>query len=171
VNADARTVLRTAVVLFVATVLQIGMFTDLSLFSVHPDLLLAVAVGSAIAWGPDRGAVVGFAAGLLMDVFLSGRFGVSGVAYGLTGYVTGLLSDTIVRRSRVLDAGLMLLGSALGVLVYALVAATFGEGTLGDPDLWRIIVLEALWAAALGPLVVPVCRWAGSGGRGTRAMA
>jgi rod shape-determining protein MreD len=171
VRVDPRAVARTTAVLFAATVLQIGMFNDLSVLSVHGDLLLSVAIATAVAWGADRGAIVGFAAGLLADVNLSGRFGLSGLAFGLAGYAVGLASDAVVRRSRMIDAGLMAAGSALGVLLYALVATLFGEGALGDDHLWRIIGIEALFSTALSPLLVPLCRWAGTGGDRVRPVA
>ena len=155
-------VARTAFVLFSALVLQLGLFDSLRVFSVHAELLLAVAVGSAVAWGAERGAVVGFAAGLLTDLILPGRFGVTALAYGLTGYGIGALSDGVARRSRLIDAGLMALGGAAGVAAYALVAALFGESTLGDERLWSIVAIVAAWNAVLSPLAVPVSRWAGT---------
>ena len=155
-------VVRTAFVLFSALVLQLGLFDSLRVFSVHAELLLAVAVGSAVAWGAERGAVVGFAAGLLTDLILPGRFGVTALAYGLTGYGIGALSDGVARRSRLIDAGLMALGGAAGVAAYALVAALFGESTLGDERLWSIVAIVAAWNAVLSPLAVPVSRWAGT---------
>ena len=142
--------------------LQLGLFDSLRVFSVHAELLLAVAVGSAVAWGAERGAVVGFAAGLLTDLILPGRFGVTALAYGLTGYGIGALSDGVARRSRLIDAGLMALGGAAGVAAYALVAALFGESTLGDERLWSIVAIVAAWNAVLSPLAVPVSRWAGT---------
>jgi rod shape-determining protein MreD len=161
VTDEIRMVARTALVLVVALVLQLGLFDDLSIFSVHPELMLAVGIGTAVAWGPERGAIVSFAAGLLVDLVLSGRFGVTALAYGLAGYGVGLLSDGLARRSMLIDGALMTLGGAAGVLLYAVVAALFGEPTLGDDHLGRIVGIVALWNLVLSPVVLPVCRWAG----------
>ena len=79
-NEEWRTVARVGLLLFAALVLQLGLVNDLRIFSVHPELLLAVGIGMAVAWGPERGAVAAFAAGLLTDLFLSGHFGVTGLA-------------------------------------------------------------------------------------------
>ncbi|MGI9579051.1 MAG: rod shape-determining protein MreD [Microthrixaceae bacterium] len=152
---------RTALVLFVALALQLGLFDQLRVFSVHAELMLAVGVATAVAWGAERGAIVGFVAGLLTDLILPGRFGVTALAYGLTGYGIGALSDGVARRSRLIDAGLMLLGGAVGVAAYALIAALFGEQTLGDDRLWSIVGIVAVWNAVLSPVLVPVARWAG----------
>lgn len=160
-SASTQVVARTTLVLVGALVLQLGLVDDLRVFSVHPELVLAVAIGTAVAWGAERGAIVGFAAGLLTDLFLSGRFGVTGLAYGVTGYGVGVLADGIARRGAMIDAALVALGSAAGVLLYAVVAALLGQQTLTDPHLGRIIGMVALYGALLSPLVLPVCRWTG----------
>jgi rod shape-determining protein MreD len=170
VNVDARMVARTGLLLFGALVLQLGLVDDLRIFSVHPELLLAVGIGTAVAWGPERGAVVSFTAGLLADLFLSGRFGITGLAWGGAGFGIGLLADGIVRRGRIIDAALMALGSAAAVMVYAVVGALFGEHTLGDDHLLRIVGIVAVTAAVLSPLVVPLCRWAGHPHSGLRPL-
>lgn len=161
VTDELKVVARTALLLFGAYVLQLGLFSDLSLFSVHPEVLLTIGAGSAIAWGGDRGAVVGFAAGLLVDLSLSGRFGVTALAWGISCYGIGLLSEGLARRSRVVDAVLMGVGGATGVIAYALSAALFGQPTLGDDNLLVIIGMVAFWNMISSPAVVPLCRWAG----------
>ncbi|MCB0953178.1 MAG: rod shape-determining protein MreD [Microthrixaceae bacterium] len=158
---ELKVLARTSLVLLGGYVLQLGLFDDLRLFSVHPEVLLAIGVGTAVAWGAERGAIVGFAAGLLADLVLSGRFGVTGLAYGIACYAVGLVSEGLARRSRVMDALLMAVGGALGTITYAVVAALFGAGTLGEDDLLVIIAMVALWNFVLSPIVVPVCRWAG----------
>jgi len=162
VSAAPKIVARTALVLFGALVLQLGMFDDLRVVGVHPEVLLAVGLGCAVAWGPERGAIVAFCAGLLTDMFLSGRFGVTGLAWGITGFGLGYLSDGIARRSMVIDAVLLGLGSAVGVMVYAVVAALFGEATLTDDHLWRIMGIVGISAAVISPVVLPLCRWTGA---------
>jgi len=163
VTVDPRVWARTMLVLVGAVVVQLAVVTDLRLFGVHPELVLAVAIGTAIAWGPERGAVVGFAAGLLTDLSMSGRFGLSSLAFALAGWGIGALADGVVRRSRLLDAALLAGGSAAGLVLYAVVGGLFGERTLADPHLWRILGIVSLCGAALSPLVLPVCRWAGEG--------
>lgn len=161
IGEELKVLARTSLLLIAGYVLQIGLFGDLSLFSVHPEVLLAIGIGSAVAWGAERGAIVAFAGGLLVDLGLSGRFGVTGLAWGLTGYGIGLVAEALARRSRVIDAALMFAGGALGTIAYAVVAALFGAGTLGEDDLFVIVAMVGLWNAVLSPAVVPVSRWAG----------
>ena len=108
-------VARTALVLFAALVLQLGLFDQLRVFSVHAELLLAVAVATAVAWGAERGAIVGFAAGLLTDLILPGRFGVTALAYGLTDeFHQSFVPD---RNGRLDDVVTDAIGAAIGVAV------------------------------------------------------
>jgi rod shape-determining protein MreD len=168
VRDDLLIISRTSLLLIVGLVLQIGLLDDLRVMGVHPELLLAVAVGTGVARGAERGAMVGFAAGLLTDLFLSGRFGIVGLSYGLAGYSAGLLSDGVPRTSRWIDAGFMAVGSAVGVALYAVIGSLFGMGTLGDPDLWRIVVVVCAANAVLSPLVLRACRWTGAPSTGLR---
>jgi rod shape-determining protein MreD len=161
---DVQIYSRTSLVLVAALIVQLGLVDDLQVMGVHPDLLLAVGVGTGVAWGAERGAIAGFLAGLLTDLFLSGRFGIVGLSYGLAGYASGLLSDGVARTSRWLDAGFMATGAALGVVLYAVIGSLFGMGTLSDPDLWRILVVLSVSSALVSPLVLPVCRWTGAAG-------
>lgn len=156
-----KTIARTSLLLIGAYVAQLGLFDDLRVFSVHPEALLAIGCGSAIAWGAERGALVGFAAGLMADLSLSGRFGVTALAWGVSCYAIGLLSEGLARRSRLVDAVLMALGGAFGVITYAVAGTLFGESTLGDDNLLVIIGMVGLWNLVLSPVVVPLSRWAG----------
>jgi rod shape-determining protein MreD len=153
---------RTALVLFVALVLQIGFVDDLRIFGVHPELLLVVAMGSAVAWGASRGAIVGFAAGLMAELFLSDRFGVVGLSWAVAGFGVGMVSENLARASKLFDALLVGLGAAAAVLVHALISTLFGQNYLSDPNLARIVGIVAGTSAILAPLALPVSRWCGA---------
>ena len=159
-NIELRSVLRWALILSVALILQVGLFTDLRIGGVHPDLLLLLAVCAGLEGGPGRGAGVGFAAGLLMDLFLPGRFGVTALASALTGYGAGVAGDTVVRPARWISVGLVVVISAAGTLLYAAIGQLLGQHSLSDP---RLGVIVGIVAATNGLLALPalaVCRWA-----------
>ena len=66
-------------------------------------LLLPIAAGYAA--GPDRGAVFGFFAGLVADLFLPTPFGLSALVGCLLGYATGIATRGLVRSSWWLAVG------------------------------------------------------------------
>ena len=76
----------------------------------RPDLLLILVV----LWGWERGwkegLVVGFAVGLLNDIFFSPLLGLNAFSLSLVGYLTGEI------RERVYEGNVLLLLMAMGIL-------------------------------------------------------
>ncbi len=159
-NVELRTVLRWILVVSVTLVVQVGLVTDLRVYGVHPDLLLLLAVCAGIEGGPGRGAVLGFSCGLLFDLFLPGPFGMTALAYAVTGYVAGLVGDTVVRPARWISIGLVTLCSAGGMLLYAGLGQLLGQRSLADPRLGAIVGIVAATNALLSLPALAVCRWA-----------
>jgi len=74
---------------------QLGPFSQLALGGVVPDLALLIVVAAAIARGPSYGALLGFAAGLTLDVappadHTMGRWA---LALAVVGYLAGQVRD------------------------------------------------------------------------------
>ena len=84
-----KVVLRVAVILFTAAVLERGLFSQLRIDGVAADVLLLVAISAGMVGGSDDGAVVGFFAGLTLDLLVQTPLGLSALAYCVTGYVVG----------------------------------------------------------------------------------
>ncbi len=147
-------------VVLVALVLQVCLFARFSYDGARPDLLLLVAVIGGLVAGPERGAIVGFAAGLAFDVVLSTPFGMSALVYTLVGYTVGVVGATVVRASWWIAPAVAAVASAGGVFLYALVGAVLGEATFAGPPLTAIVVVVSAVNAVLAPLMVRVVRWA-----------
>ena len=71
-----------------------------------------MAVSAGFVGGPDLGALVGFFAGLTLDLLLPAPMGLAALAYCLAGYAIGVLHGTSVRTSRWQAAVLAAAGSA-----------------------------------------------------------
>lgn len=155
-----KVVLRVAVVLLSAAVLQRGLFAEVRILGVAIDVFLLLAVAAGIAVGPERGAVIGFFAGLTLDLMIQTPLGLSALVYCLAGYLTGRLYGTTVRSSRWLSAGLVVLATAAAVLVYALAAELFGQNSAISSSLPVIVGVLCVANAVLTPLAVRVLRWA-----------
>jgi rod shape-determining protein MreD len=121
------TAIRTALVLAGALVLQVAVAPWLTLAGVQVDLLLLVAVAAGLASGPERGARVGFLAGILWDLTLDTPLGLSALAYCLAGYFVGSAQRSVVGPTwwaPIPGAGL---AAAAAVLFYAAMGAAFGH--------------------------------------------
>lgn len=164
VTHDRGPVLRWSLLVVSVFVLQMGVVTDFELFGVHPDLMLLVAICGGLAGGPSRGAVVGFCAGLLSDLLLSGALGVTALAFALVGFGAGAAAQSLIRSTRLISLGLTAVASVAGVLLYAATAQLLGQRTLSDPRLWSIVGIVSVCNVALCLPALGLARWAeGSG--------
>lgn len=159
-TTDSSVILRWTVLLAGAYALQVGFLDDLHLFGVHPELMLLVAICAGLVGGSSTGAAVGFAAGLLTDLLLSGSFGITALCYTLVGFGVGAAEDSVIRSTRIISMAISAAASAVGVLLYASLSQLLGAHTLSDPHLWRIVGIVAALNGILCLPALPLCRWA-----------
>ncbi len=145
-------------VLVVLTItLQVSVFSHFSLRGVVPDLALLVVIAAALVRGPDYAALVGFAAGLVLDLappadHTAGRWALSFV---VVGYLTGLArqdSDISAVGTLVLVAA----GAFIGTSVFALTGLVLGEGGIDVSTALDVIPLTVGYDVLVAPLVVPL---------------
>jgi rod shape-determining protein MreD len=159
---------RTAAVVLAALVLQVTLFSRFSFEGARPDLMILLAVMAGYRLGPERGAIVGFAAGLSFDIVLSTPLGLSALVYTIVGYAVGVATSGMVRTSRWAAPVVAAAGSAAGMVLYALVGAVLGEPTLSGPSLASIVVLVAVVNAVLAPVAGRALAWAKTDDRDRR---
>lgn len=162
---------RVALAVVLVLVVQLSLAPRLDLVGVHADLLLLLAITGGIAWGPERGALIGFAAGFCADLFQQTPFGLSMLVFCLVGFGVGSLQSGILRAAWWIPVLTAAAGSAIGVAVWALAATVVGEAGLLGP---RLAVIAGVVALLNGPLAVPVLRllsWAGRGSELVRRPA
>jgi rod shape-determining protein MreD len=88
---------KAAVLLFVAAIAQISIFSQLHVFGAVPDFLLVSLVALALLRGSVVGAVGGFFAGLLVDTASLGTLGLTSLVLTLAGYWIGRYGETTGR--------------------------------------------------------------------------
>ncbi len=146
---------RTAVVLVTALVLQIVVVPWVTIAGVQADLLLLVTLAAGLTGGPDRGARVGFVAGVLWDLVVAGPFGLSALTYCLAGYFVGSAQRSVVGPTwwaPIPGAGL---AAAASVLFYAAVGVILGHHAWLSTDTLVVAVVVGVTAAVL---VLPAMR-------------
>ena len=152
--------LRYALLVVTAVVLQRGVASQIRIADAVVDLLLVMAVTAGIAGGAERGAVVGFFAGLAMDLMLPSPMGLGALSYLVAGAVAGLLRSGEVRSARWRTMATSALGCIVGVLVFALGGAILGRSGYVGWHLFTVMLVVAAGGALLGPLAVRLCHWA-----------
>jgi rod shape-determining protein MreD len=83
-----------AVVLLVAVLLQTAVAPNLRLLGANPDFALIAVVCVALVKGSETGAVFGFLTGMLTAIALMEPFGLSAFVLVLVGYFAGRYAET-----------------------------------------------------------------------------
>ncbi|GAB2460901.1 hypothetical protein GCM10027062_45540 [Nocardioides hungaricus] len=143
----------------VAMVLQVTLFPYVAWQGVVPNLCLLVVVGAALARGPQFAMVLGFVAGVVLDLappadHLAGRWA---LALVVVGYVAGRVRPDASRDARPSAVTVVLTVAAssfVGTSVFALSGVLLGD-PIAIPDLLQVIAVALLWDVLLTPLVLP----------------
>jgi rod shape-determining protein MreD len=150
------------VLLFAAAVVlalgvQVSVLPYLRLPYAEPDLVLLAVLALAGDWGPNLGALTGFAAGLAVDlappsVTAAGRHA---IVLTLVGVLAGRTAVE-ARRSAVRTSLLAGLYAGLATLGNAVLGTLIGSGgTVASPGLLPGAGACALYTAVATPLVLP----------------
>jgi rod shape-determining protein MreD len=140
----------------VALVLQVSFFPHLAWDGIVPNLVLLVVVGAALTRGPQFAAVLGFVAGLALDLappadHVAGRWA---LALVVVGYVAGRVRhDARPTPGTVLAT--VAASSFVGTSVFALSGLLLQDPAMGIPELLEVVLVGVLWDVLLTPLVLP----------------
>jgi len=159
-NPAVRALLRLALpaaTITLALAVEVSVIPHLHLPAAGPDLVLLVVLGFAAVWGAEGGALVGFAAGLALDLAPPsvGAIGRHAFILALVGALAGRAGRE-VRNSALRTCFLAGLYAGAAVLGNAVLGTLLGDGTgLGRPGLIIAVGAAALYTAVATPLIVP----------------
>lgn len=153
------TVLRTGLLIVLALALQAAVVSPYHVMAATGDIMLLVSIAAGIAGGAERGAVVGFFAGMCFDLVLQTPFGLSALTYSLVGYAVGMLQGSVLRSSWWIPVLSALVASAVGIVVFVLAGQVLGQH-FRLPDLPQIILVVSVLNALLVIPAVRALRWA-----------
>jgi rod shape-determining protein MreD len=89
--------LKVAVVIFLAAILEVSVFSDVRILGGEPDILLVTIVAVSLLRGSVVGACAGFFAGLVVDTATLETLGVTSLLLTLLGYWVGRYGETTGR--------------------------------------------------------------------------
>lgn len=145
-------------------IVQDAALRGLRLDGVRPDLLLGLAVTAAALGGPERAAVVGFAAGMVADLFAPTPMGMSALVWSVLGYVVGGLQGSILPQGRLGMVATTFVASAAGEVLFALVGSVLGQPGMVTSRLVPIALIVAAFNALASPALAALARWSLSRG-------
>jgi len=144
--------------LIAALLLQTTVLARMRVWGVMPDFMLLVAVAGGIAAGASRGATLGFASGMLIDLFLPTPLGLSALVFTLVGYGVGVANTGVLRSAWYIPVLMAGGASVAGVALYALVGSVLGERMING-HLATIAFVVGVSNAVLAPVAVKFVDW------------
>jgi rod shape-determining protein MreD len=153
------TVLRTLaafLVVSLALVLQVSLFPHFAWQGIVPNLCLLVVVGAALTRGPQAAIVLGFLAGVALDLappadHVAGRWA---LALVIVGYVAGRVRQD-VKPTAIAVVGTVAASSFIGTSVFAITGLILRDPLLDVGQLLEVILVAVLWDVLLTPFVLP----------------
>lgn len=144
------------VAISVALVLQVSLFPHLAWEGIVPNLCLLVVVAAALTRGAQFAAVLGFLAGVALDLappadHVAGRWA---LALVIVGYVAGRVRQDI-RPTAVAVVGTVAACSFIGTSVFALSGLVLRDPVTDTAQLLQVILVAVLWDVLLTPFVLP----------------
>lgn len=143
----------------IAIVLQTTVFGAgrIEPLGVAPALVLLVLIALAPQIELEYLVLLGFTAGILVDLIGSGTLGLWAMSYTVVAYAAGRLATRFSDRiSLTLVAAFTL--TLIGQLVYVFLGTLFGQGTITQPGVVSKIILPAVWNLVLAYPVFWVVR-------------
>ena len=148
--------IRLALLLVFLVVLQTTVFPHLRVAAVVPDLGLVAAVAIAVRYGPELGAMFGFAAGLAADVFLQTPLGLGALAFGLTAFLVGAMQTRLVSPAWWIRPAVGIgAGIASGLLFIGL-GAVVGQDQLVAVHSLQVVGFAAVYDGVVALVLFPI---------------
>ena len=138
---------KVAVLLFVAAIVQVSIFSQAQTYGAVPDLLLVTLVAIALLRGSVAGAVGGFFAGLIVDTASLGTLGLTSLVLTLAGFWIGRYGETTGRdraHAPYLSIAVVTVLYGLGLLVVHFVLGESAPAGAVLKSLFPAIVLNLI---------------------------
>ncbi|HET9153839.1 MAG TPA: rod shape-determining protein MreD [Solirubrobacterales bacterium] len=152
-------VARLVAIVVVGVLLQLGFFSQVSLFHVSPDVLPSLVTVLGLLGGTLTGAVCGFSVGLLLDCLLIVPLGGGSLVLLGVGYLAGLFRERFEIHSPLVPPLLCMGLTLVAELGFGAVELTLG---LNEADVSTLVIrdllLKSIFAFFLGWAVYALLR-------------
>lgn len=150
---------RLVAVVATTVLLQTAVASHLTVAGARVDLYLVLAIAGGLALGPERGAGIGFVAGLLFDLEQAGPMGAGALVYTLAGYLVGSVQRSVVGDAAWAPVAGAAVTAAAAVGGYAAIGVATGRTEWLDARLVTVALVVTVSTALLTPLMVRIMRW------------
>lgn len=102
-----------SIILFVSNILQSVFFDGIRIRGISPNLNVMIIVSFSLLRGSKEGTIIGFFAGLIMDIMFSMSRGYLAIVGACIGYFTGKFNKDFYRENLILPFALTLISTAV----------------------------------------------------------
>jgi len=145
---------------FTLLAFQTTVFADLRFAGVALQVLMTFVAVVAVVGGPEKGMMAAVICGVMFDMAAGSDLGSSALTMGAAALFAGMVAFINIEQQWWISAIFVGLGVAAGEAALPFVRAITGEELFGVADLWKSVPIVALGAVVMGPLLLPVARWA-----------
>ncbi len=139
--------------------IQIAVVPHFQLSGYVVDLPLILVVLVSLHLNPPNGALVGFLAGVLVDLVLHTPFGMTALTFSLAGYGTSSVASQVTERNIIVRSLTVALLSATATALFAGIGALIGLEYVTRRELGAIALVTAIAALPSTVLLSPLVRW------------
>ncbi|MHB8984398.1 MAG: rod shape-determining protein MreD [Eubacteriales bacterium] len=141
----------TFLLLLVLLLLQTTVLNFITIFGVKPDLVMLVVVFNGFLLGTREGAFLGFAGGIMEDLFTGSYIGLNALSKMAAGYLAGAFGVGLYKENPIIAAVVTLVSTTAALVInYALLLLV----KIYVPSFYaffRIILPVAAYTAILAP--------------------
>ena len=139
-----------------AVVLQTTLFAvgRIQPFGAAPNIVLLAVIATVRYMEPEPGLLVGFTAGLLVDLLGGSPLGLWAMVLTVIAYLTLQLRGRAADGAIVIGVGVFVL-TAIGGLLFVLVGTLFGQKSISNPALVKKMLLPGMYNVFLAAAVLP----------------
>ena len=140
----------------VALVLQVSLFPHLAWHGIVPNLCLLVVVGAALTVNAPSAMLLGFVAGVALDLappadHVAGRWA---LALSVVAFLAARMRQDVKPTATAVVATVAA-ASFIGTSIFALTGLLLEDQALSVPQLLEVIGVAVVWDVLLTPFVLP----------------
>ncbi|OPY55931.1 MAG: rod shape-determining protein MreD [Pelotomaculum sp. PtaU1.Bin035] len=134
-------------------ILQTTILEYIALYGVKPDLVMLLVIFNGFLLGPREGAFLGFAGGMLEDLFSGSYIGLNALSNMVAGYFAGACGERFYKENTLVVSGVAFVSTAVGLSVNYLLLLYLNIHVPLFHALLRVVVPTALYTALLVPFL------------------
>lgn len=136
-----------------ALILQTTVLETVAVAGIKPDLVMLLVVLNGFLLGTREGAFLGFAGGVVEDLFSGSYIGLNALSKMVAGYLAGAAGERLYRENIPIAALVTFLTTAAGSMVNYLLLLYLGVHVPPLYALLRVVLPTAAYTAVLSPFL------------------